>query len=443
MAESFASSSTQAGQTARPPTVPPLDVFIRTLGCKVNQVESEDLAADLLGRGCHMTVEERAAVVVINTCTVTAEADRKARKAIRHALRLPGQPVVVVTGCLASLEPDAIEALGARVIVEADKALVADRVSAALGLRDEPSAEATRHDFVRMGERFHTRAMVKVQDGCDVFCSYCIVPHARGLPASVPLAVVVAEVERLVATGVNEVVLTGVNLGRYEDGPDRLADLVGAVAATGLINMRLSSIEPPHLTDDLLEALSDSGCACPHLHVPLQSGSDEVLRAMRRGYTFAEYRQRIYEARARLGPIAVTTDVMVGFPAETENDFALTMDACMEIGFAKLHVFRYSEREGTVAATMDGVVDTGRRAERARRLREVGERLRAEYMDRAVGHERQVLIEQASAAEDSPALGTTGDYLKVACSGCDAVAGEMVQVRLAERAGDRMFADPL
>ena len=442
MAESFASSSTQAGQPARPPTVPPLDVTIRTLGCKVNQVESEDLAADLLGRGCRMTAEETAAVVVINTCTVTAEADRKARKAVRHALGLPGEPVVVVTGCLASVDPQAIEVLGERVIVESDKGLVAARVSAALGLR-EVAAPAADIRFERVGDRFHTRAIVKVQDGCDVYCSYCIVPYARGIPVSVPASKVVAEVEHLVAAGVKEVVLTGVNLGRYADGQDRLPDLVSAVAATGLTRMRLSSIEPPYLTDELIEALHESGCACPHLHVPLQSGSDDILAAMRRGYTIGEYRERIGEARARLGPIAVTTDVMVGFPSETENDFALTVGLCKEIGFSKLHVFRYSERAGTVAACMDASVDSGLRAQRAQRLREVGEALRAEYMDHAVGMEARVLIEQASTEQSGPALGTTGDYLKIACNGCDAAVGEIVQVRLVERAGDRMLADPL
>jgi len=410
-----------------------LPVAFRTLGCKVNRVESEDIAAELIGRGAVVTSEDEAAVIVVNTCTVTGEADSKARKAVRQSLKAARHPVVVVTGCLAAVDPESLAALDPRVVVEPDKERVAEKVADALGLDEEPHAHA-----VRAGEGFRTRAMLKVEDGCDVFCAYCIVPHARGNPRSVPLAGAVAQARALADAGVREVVLTGINLGRYRDGDADLAALVESVAGAGIERIRLSSIEPPDLTDSLLATLANTPAACAHLHVPLQSGSDAVLQAMRRTYSVAEYEQRIAAARAALPGVAVTTDVMAGFPGETDAHAAETLAACERIGFAKLHVFRYSERPGTPAAAMVQVPPEVRAA-RASALRTTGDRLRERYIAGRLGTAAEVLVETAA---DGIATGTTPEYLRVEFAAPAGVGvGDTVQVQLRSVRGDRVLGE--
>ncbi len=446
MTEPLASSSTQAGRTLWPPTAPSFRVSLRTLGCKVNQADSEDILVALLGEGHALVPEEEAEVVIVNTCTVTAEADRKARKVVRHALALPSAPVVLVTGCMAAVDPEAIEGLGERVVVEADKTSVLARVAGLLSAG--PQGMPVEGSSSDSADRLRTapaksRVMLKVQDGCDVFCSYCIVPHARGLPRSVPLEEVVTEARRLVSDGVREMVLTGVNLGTYEDGSARLPGLVRAVADTGVENLRLSSIEPPYLTDDLLQTLAATDAVCEHLHVPLQSGSDPVLKAMGRGYDIAFYEERVQAARSLFPRLAVTTDVMVGFPGESEEDFSQTMEACERIAFTKMHVFRYSERPGTPAAEMGGAVDPGERSRRAARLRDLAVGLREVYMESRVGEEALLLVEGRVPSDPSVVYGTTRDYLKVECGPCEVPIGKTVQVRLVSRTGSKMLARPL
>jgi len=399
----------------------PVPVAFKTLGCKVNRVESDEIAAELLGRGVRLAAEDEAAVIIINTCTVTAEADAKARKAVRQALRGPSNPVVVVTGCLAALDAAGLRAIDSRVVVEADKARVADLVSARLDLDD-----ATHGPFVRMGDDFRTRAMLKIEDGCDNFCSYCIVPHARGVPWGVPLGELMTQARRLVDSGAREIVLTGINIGRYRDGGADLADVVAAVGSVGVERLRLSSIEPPDLTERLLSTLAANRAVCPHLHVPLQSGSDEVLSRMRRKYSGEEYRERVDQARSAIDGLALTTDVIAGFPGESESDHLKTLEFVESVGFSKLHVFRYSVREGTPAARM-AQVEPAVRATRAAELRKLGDELRARYLAQRVGERAEVLIESI---EDECAVGTTRDYLRVRLSGGDLRTGQLVEVTL-------------
>jgi threonylcarbamoyladenosine tRNA methylthiotransferase MtaB len=398
-------------------------VAFRTLGCKVNQAESERIAADLLGGECVQVEEADAAVFVINTCTVTSEADRKARKEVRRALALPQGPVVVVTGCLAALDADGMRVLGERVVVEADKGRVAQRVSellATAGVAATASPGPLR--------RRRSRAQVLVEDGCDAYCSYCIVPYARGVPRTAPLPEVVRRVGDLVRDGVAEVVLTGINIGRYRDeaGAD-LADVVRAVAATGVRRVRLSSIEPMHLPGRLLEALAETPCACPHLHVPLQSGSDRVLREMDRGYDTAGYGRILAEARAAIPRLAVSTDVIAGFPGETPAESLATQAFVEECGFMRLHVFRYSRREGTLAALMPRQVHPRDKQVRSERLRALGARLATGYVRSRLGGTAEVLVERVS---EGVAEGTSEDYLKVRAPAGDRRPGELMTVTL-------------
>ncbi|MBA4370857.1 MAG: tRNA (N(6)-L-threonylcarbamoyladenosine(37)-C(2))-methylthiotransferase MtaB, partial [Coriobacteriaceae bacterium] len=401
----------------------PRAVAFVTLGCKVNRAESEAALARLLGGGWRAAAQAAEAdVVVVNTCTVTGEADRKVRKAVHRALRECAGPVVV-TGCMATVDGGgaALAALDPRVVVEPDKSRLPSRVAS---LVDGPAPAA---HGVRSGEGFRTRAAVKIQDGCDARCAYCIVPDARGPARSVPVADVLAEVRALVAAGTREVVLTGVNLGRFAagDGPgDDLADLVRAVAAEGPARVRLSSIEPLDITERLLTALAGTPAVCAHLHVPLQSGSDRVLAAMRRGYTAAQYEEAIARAREALPGLSVTTDVIAGFPGESDADLAETLALVERVGFSKLHVFRFSARPGARAAEMGGQVPHAVRDSRAAELRAAGERLCEAYVRGRAGREAEMLVERVA---DGMAEGTTRDYLRVRFPADGAAEGDLVR----------------
>jgi len=389
-----------------------LRVAVRTLGCKVNRTESEALVEELLGAGASLVDEADADVVVVNTCTVTAEADAKARKAVRQALRAAGEPIVVVTGCLAALDAAGLQALGTRVVVDADKDRLAERVVARVAGRslDRAGGAPGGGQDPRPGR---TRATVKVQDGCDHRCSYCIVPDARGNPVSVPAAAVVGRVAALMAAGTQEVVLTGVNIGRYADaggGAPDLAALVEAVAATGVSRIRISSIEPADLTPVFVATLAAIPAVMPHLHVPLQSGCDRTLQAMGRGYATVDFAAALARARAALPGLAVTTDVIVGFPGETDADFAESLASVEACGFTRLHVFRYSPRPGTPAAAMPDRPDARTVADRARAMRALGERLAGTHARARAGGLAHVLVERVA---DGVAEGTSEDYLHV------------------------------
>lgn len=398
-------------------------VAFRTLGCKVNQVEAETIAAALIGAGALIVAQEDAEVVVVTTCTVTGEADHKARKAVRHAHALPQAPVVVVTGCLAALDDGTLAALGERVIVEADKAAVPARVAALLGTQ----VAAVPTSAPRTGEGFHTRAMVKIEDGCDNFCAYCIVPHARGVPRSAPLADVLAEVTALREAGAHEVVLTGINIGRYDDAGARLPALIEAVAATGIERIRLSSIEPEDVNEALLSAIRSTPAFCEHLHVPLQSGSDRTLAEMGRRYDTAAYAAIIERAREAVPHLAVSTDVIVGFPGETDTDAAETLAFIERVGFSKLHVFRYSARAGTPAAAREDRVAPETIAARAAEVRARGERMRLEHLRAQVGRTLEVLTERTgegvardgSRVRFEPGVAAPGPLVRVAVSDVD------------------------
>ena len=427
-----------------------------TLGCKVNRTESDTMAGELLGRAIDVTGEApRADVVVINTCTVTAEADAKARKAVRHALGMPLAPVVVVTGCLAAIDAPGLRELGERVVVEADKAAVAARVARLLGIRG--AAVATVDRVARGGpeERMRTasttRVMIKVEDGCDNACAYCIVPRARGVPRAAPAARVIGDVRALVAAGTREIVLTGINIGRYRDpsasGPASasasasaagrgeetaftdLPALLGLLVVTGIPRIRLSSIEPPDVTPRFLHVFARHQQVMPHLHVPLQSGSDRILSAMGRAYSTADFARIVTDARAALPHLAITTDVIVGFPGETDADHAASLAFVEACAFAKLHVFRYSRRPGTPAADMPGQVDPRTKVARAAEMRALGARLAAAWALAHTGQRAHVLVESADLGART-AQGTSEDYLRVVIKRSNARRGDVVRVRI-------------
>ncbi|MBN2848323.1 MAG: MiaB/RimO family radical SAM methylthiotransferase [Coriobacteriia bacterium] len=394
-----------------------------TLGCKVNQAETDTIASVLPGTQV-VRQQADADIIVINTCTVTGEADHKARKAVRHALGQPGNPTVIVTGCLAAIDPAGVAALGERVIAEPDKERVRACLAELAGATGTPTTgRATSR----------ARVQLKVEDGCDAFCSYCIIPYARGVPRAVPLTEIVTAAAALAAEGVAEVVLAGINIGRYEDRGATLADVLEAVAATGVPRVRISSIEPGDIDDRLLEAAARTPAFCRHLHVPLQSGSDAVLVRMGRPYTTAGFADRVAAAREALPGVAISTDVIAGFPGETDAEHAQTLESITASGFSRLHVFRYSARAGTPAAAMAGQVPPPVRAARAAELRAAGERLAGRAASAASGHLAELLVERVRPGDDDGSRrveGTTREYLHATAVHTSAVAGDLLTVRL-------------
>lgn len=400
-----------------------------TLGCKVNQAESDTIAA-ALPDACVVRDAAEADVVVVNTCTVTGEADHKARKAVRHALGLPNAPTVIVTGCMAALDADGVAALGDRVIAEPDKGRVLERVVEIAG-----RADAGRTDAARVGRRSRARVQLKVEDGCDAFCSYCIIPYARGVPRAVPLAQIVATAEELATEGVAEVVLAGINIGRYDHDGARLPEVIEAVAATGIPRVRISSIEPGDVDARFLEVAARTPAFCRHLHIPLQSGSNAVLARMERPYDTGRFADTVAAARGALPGVAISTDVIVGFPGETDAEHHETLSFVERTGFSRLHVFRYSARAGTPAAAMGEQVPPQVRAARSAELRALGERLTLQVAGMARGRPAELLVERVVAARPDGIRrveGTTREYLRVAVPHATAMPGVLVQVRLGE-----------
>lgn len=406
------------------------------LGCRVNRVEVDLIASRLEHAGARVVGEDEADLVVINTCAVTGEAEHKTRKVLRHAARLPQAPVVVATGCVANLFADELRGLAPNILVEPNKARVAERALEALGL-DGLSVGDTGELAVTPTPTGRMRPGIKVQDGCDNRCTFCIVWKARGRGRSLAPQRILAAVNEAVERGAHEVVLTGINLGRYEvpehfesengwctspwescatrplaqDSPGEvhhLADLLQLILdETPIERVRLSSIEPPEVTDKLLAVMAASqGRVAPFLHICLQSGCDATLRRMGRVYDSSFFADVVVQAREQIPEIALGTDLIVGFPGETEEEFAQSYDFCQRMGFAKMHVFRYSKRPGTPAAVAPGQVPPQTMAVRSQRMRELASRMRFEQAQYHVGLTDHVLVEY-------PARGVSGGLFDV------------------------------
>lgn len=367
------------------------------LGCKVNRVESDSFERALSAAGWEEAPEEAAGLIVVNTCTVTGEAEKKTRKAVRHALRAASAARVVVTGCAAAIDPAAFEALGERVEVVPKAQMGEWLARAALRLAEPAPAGSAPSGRVRVG--------VKVQDGCDNACAYCIVHVARGRAWSRAADAVVAEAAALAAAGTPEIMLTGINLGSYDDGGltlaglcERLLAATAEAAAPGAppCRLRIGSIEPQDVADDLIALLARAGGRlCRHLHLPLQSGSSRVLAEMARPYDADAFAALVRRLRAAVPGIALSTDVIVGFPGETAADFAATCALVREAGFSKVHVFPYSRRAGTPAAERADQVPDAVKAARAAELRALAAELRA--ADRAArAGTRELAVVEAS-----------------------------------------------
>ena len=424
---------------------------VHTLGCKLNYAESSTLTRDLeaLGYAC-VPFGEPADVTIINTCSVTDEADRKCRQSIRRALRFNPGAFLVVTGCYAQLKPDEIARIpGVDLVLGAREKAALPHYLAALDKREQPHVavscigEATRFQAA-FSSAERTRAFLKVQDGCDYGCSFCTIPLARGRSRSADPAEIVAQARRIAALGRREIVLSGVNIGLFgADTGASLLDLLRALdAVEGIARYRISSIEPNLLTPEIIRFVAASGRFMPHFHIPLQSGDDHVLGKMRRRYRRELYADRLAEILAAMPHACVGADVIVGFPAETEAHFENTRAFIEDLPLAYLHVFTYSERRDTVAVDRPDLVGEApppaERSRRNRALRLLSDRKRRAFYGRFLGEARPVLWEADH--HDGRMHGFTDNYIRVSRPYDERYAGRIETVRLADFEPDGSLA---
>jgi threonylcarbamoyladenosine tRNA methylthiotransferase MtaB len=413
-------------------------VSFATLGCKTNQFESASMQEALQQAGYEIIpFEDAADLVIVNTCTVTNATDAQSRNLVRRARRMNPSCKVVVTGCYAQVDPDALTDLpGVSLIIGNEEKrqlldfLKENHQSAIVKISDIRQAETVcLPPLTSFAGR--SRAFVQIQNGCDAFCSYCIIPYARGASRSASAAEIIAQINGLVDTGYREVVLTGIHIGGY--GADlqpqlSLKDLVHRIEEeTAVHRLRLGSIEPTELTDDLLATIAKSKIICHHLHIPLQSGDNDILKRMKRTYDRDHFRAVIANARKKLPDAAICLDVITGFPGEGENEANNTYDFVASLPITDLHVFPFSKRPGTPAAEMPAQVSSDVSKKRAARLRSLAATKQQHFAEALIGQELEVVVENA--AKGNLLKGISRNYLDIRFSGDAKLAGQCVMVR--------------
>lgn len=419
----------------------PARVALVNLGCRVNRVETDLIASKLEAAGCELVPQSEADLVIINTCAVTGEAQTKTRKAVRHAARLPQAPVVLATGCVANLFEEELRGVAPQLLVEKDKNLVAVRALDALGI-GEDYVDDRGVLAVSPTPTGRTRPGIKIQDGCDNRCSFCIVWKARGASTSLASSQVLDALREAQRRHAHEVVLTGINLGSYrapegdalQEGA-RLPDLIEYLLRESSIErLRLSSIEPPDVTDELLHVMAGSdGRVAPFLHVCLQSGCDETLRRMRRVYDTTYFADMVRRCRNALPSMAIETDLIVGFPGETDAEFETSYEFCRRMRFSRMHVFRYSKRPGTPAAVAPGQVAPPVSAHRSALMRALAHDMRQEQLEARVGSQDDVLVQWPGRAVNPELFDVLVDPR--------IPVGDLVHVRYARANDDVLVAD--
>ena len=413
-----------------------MKIAFYTLGCKTNQFETQALEQLFSQKGHEIVAfTDKADVYVINTCTVTALGDKKSRNAARRAKTLNPDCILVVCGCYAQIKPDEVRELcGADIVCgTADKSRIVELVEQANAdhayiCSVKPGFDRGDFDFMPAGSPDgRTRALLKVQDGCQNFCAYCLIPYARGLSRSMPMAQVESEAARLNAEGYREIVVTGIEISSYgfdlPGKPSPTAMISAVCAAAPNARIRLGSLEPRTVTDDFCRELSQHKNLCPHFHLSLQSGCDKTLKAMNRKYLTERYAESCRLLREYFPGCAITTDLIVGFPGETEEDFAESLDFVKNCAFAQVHIFPYSSRPGTRAASMPGQLTRAVKQQRAEKAAEVCSALRRSYLGSMIGKTVEVLFEQG---KKGVSQGHCPQYCLVAAEG--GVPGEVSSV---------------
>lgn len=403
-------------------------VALESLGCKLNQAETESFARQFLNKGCQLTESVKEAdIYVLNTCTVTHVADRKTRQSLRSVRRTNPQALIVAVGCYAQRAPEQLSRLGIVDLVLSNREK--DRlVELVEGNRNLGSKEAGNP---RPGFHRRTRSLLKIQEGCNSFCSFCIVPYTRGREHSLPPEEVLQEVKERVAAGYKEVVLTGTKIGAYRwngQSPGGLPRLIEHILErTGVQRLRLSSLQPQELTPELVRLWADDRL-CPHLHLPLQSGCQAVLDRMNRGYSIADYERAVSLVRHAIPDLAITTDVLVGFPGEEAREFEESYRFCQRMGYAKIHVFPYSPRLGTAAATMPRQVKEGVKKDRTQQMLALARQSAQRFREQFFGRTMPVLWE--SKLDRATWSGLTANYLRVFTQSEQDLTNRLLKARL-------------
>ncbi|RPI42740.1 MAG: tRNA (N(6)-L-threonylcarbamoyladenosine(37)-C(2))-methylthiotransferase MtaB [Bacteroidetes bacterium] len=391
-------------------------IAFKTLGCRLNQFETDSVLTDFFRSGYEVVgFHEPADVYVVNTCTVTNQGDQKSRTAINQAVRGKAGSLVVVTGCMAVSQKQYLESRGdiSYVVDNKSKARILPLVEAHFNgeILAPDVLNGNVFGYTVAEKSFHTRSMIKIQDGCDNFCTFCIVPMVRGRAVSRSLVDILENIRQVIGLGYREIVLTGVNISRYEHEGTNFVELLSRILEVeGDFRVRISSVEPEGFGDPLYDLFSH-GKLCPHLHLCLQSGSDRILMRMRRNYSLDSYLGIIEQLRKRYPLFNFTTDIMVGFPGETEDDFRETCRVVRQEGFSHVHTFRYSIRMGTRAERMDGQVPEKEKQERSNQIREIAAGNKLQYRRQFIGKQQTVLVEKTG--RNSLAKGYGEHYVPV------------------------------
>ena len=406
-----------------------------TLGCKVNTYESEFVLSSFKDHGYEIVNDNNADIYIINTCSVTNMSDAKSRKVINRIARENPSAIIVIMGCMIEANKDYYHDGASIIIGNKDKNRVYELVEEYIKTHEKKKLlysdfDSTFEDMFITNMSSRTRAYVKIQDGCENFCSYCIIPYTRGKCRSKDKNVVIKEIRELVYNGYKEIVLTGIHTGHYgEDKEYSFSDLLKEICKIdGLMRLRISSIEITELNDDFLDVLKNNSIIVDHMHIPLQAGSDSVLKNMNRKYDLKYYEDKINTIRNIRPNMNISTDIIVGFPGESESDFVSTICFAKKIGFSKIHVFPYSRRHGTKADLMPNQIDEKIKKERVQRLLEVDNLLEQTFLDKYIGEIVDVLIE----TNDGVSIGHTGNNLKVMINS-ELKHNEIYQVKIIKR----------
>ncbi len=423
-------------------------VGFHTLGCKVNQYETEAMEELFENKGYEIVNSDGVAdIYVINTCTVTNFGDRKSRQFIRRAKKLNPNSIIAVVGCYSQISPEEVEKIdGVDVIIgTSQREKIVDLCEEAI-LKDGKInivEDISQHmDFENLNIvdiKEKTRANIKIQDGCNQFCSYCIIPYARGPIRSRKLSDIIEESKRLRDSGFKEIILTGIHIASY--GKDinghRLIDVIEEIGKIhGIERIRLSSIEPTLIDQEFMERAVKTNKLCDHFHLSLQSGSDTVLKRMNRKYTTEEYKNIVKIIRNYMPDAGITTDIIVGFPGETDEEFEETYNFVKDIGFSRIHVFKYSPREGTAASRFRDQIHGNIKQTRSEALISLGDSLTNSFNEKFIGEKLQVLFEESSTENPSIMEGYTTNYIRVKSQGTEEMKGEILPIRLINKEND-------
>lgn len=434
-----------------------MKVAFSTLGCRVNVYESEAMAEKFIKEGYEVVdFSEKADVYVINTCTVTNMGDKKSRQIIGRARRLNEEAIIAVVGCYSQIAPDEVSSI--------------DGVDVVLGTRNKGDivywvnkAKLEKSKVVNVTENIlknkvfeelkiedyqdKTRAFLKIQDGCNRFCSYCLIPYARGAVCSKKPETVIEEVKNLANHGFKEIILSGIHTASYgvdlEDNITLMDILEEIEKIDGIERVRIGSIDPTFFTEDIKDRLVKLKKLCPHFHLSLQSGSNGTLKRMNRRYSKEDYKEIVDMLRGAIKDVSITTDIIVGFPGETEDEFKETYEFLKDISLTKMHIFKYSPRKGTKAATMKDQIHGTIKEERSKKLIELNEKNEEAFMKEMIGKTLEVLFEEKVSKEENIYTGYTPNYIKTFCESTEDLIGKIKKVYIKEISKDNLIGEIL